>query len=109
MTSSSEYRPARPDVTGAGVDPVDRLVRQARHAVTEAGLDDRIEIVRGVMQNLPYPDHHFDLVWCRDVLAVVDPLEAALSEAAQVLRRGRHVLVYTDFATDRLEPKEAAC
>jgi len=48
--------------TGVGVDPVDRLVHQARDAVTDAGLDDRIEIVQGVMQNLPYPDDHFDLV-----------------------------------------------
>ena len=94
--------------SGAGVDPVHRLAEQARHAVTEARLDDRIEIVEGVVQDLPYPDDHFDLVWCREVLEVVDPLEAALSEVARVLRADGHVLVYTCFATDLLEPKEAA-
>ncbi len=77
-------------------------------AVARAGLEDRIEIVRGVMQELPYPDDHFDVIWCRDVVEVVEPLELALREAARVLKPGGHMLVYTNFVTDRLEAKEAA-
>ena len=94
--------------TGSGVDPVERLVEAARHAVADAGLDDRIQIIRGAMQNLPYPDQYFDFLWCRDVLEVVEGLEAALAEAGRVLRPGGHAVVYTVFATDLLEPKEAA-
>lgn len=94
--------------TGIGVDPVVRLVEKARNAVAEAGLDDRIQIVEGVLQDLPFPDDHFDLVWCRDVLEVVEGLEAGLAEASRVLKPEGYAVVYTVFATDQLEPKEAA-
>lgn len=93
---------------GVGLEPVSRLVEQARRAVGEAGIEGRIEIVQGVMEDLPHPDGHFDLVWCRDVLEIVYDLRSALAEVARVLRVGGHMLVYTVFATDRLEPGEAA-
>lgn len=76
-------------------------------AVSEAGLDDRLEIVEGVMRRIPFPDASFDLVWCRDVLTVVDGLDSGIAEIARVLRPGGHLIVYIVLATDRLEPKEA--
>jgi SAM-dependent methyltransferase len=92
---------------GVGIDPLGRFVDRAREAVGEAGLDGRIQIVQGVMQDIPWPDGSFDLVWCRDVIEVVEALEPALAEVARVLRPGGHVVVFTVFATDRLEPAEA--
>jgi SAM-dependent methyltransferase len=96
------------DASGVGIDPVRRLVERARKAVGDAKLDDRIRILEGVMQDIPYPDASFDLVWCRDVIEVVQGLDAGITEMARVLRPGGHVLVFTVFATDRLEPKEAS-
>ena len=93
--------------SGVGLDPVSRLVEQARAAVAGAGLADRVRIVEAAMRDIPFPDGSFDLVWCRDVLEVVEDLDAGLAEIARVLRPGGHVLVYTVFATERLEPKEA--
>jgi SAM-dependent methyltransferase len=60
------------------------------------------------VQELPYPDDHFDFVWCRDVIEGVDELEAGLTEVARVLKPTGRMLVYTVFATDLLEPKETA-
>jgi SAM-dependent methyltransferase len=60
------------------------------------------------MQHIPSPDSSFDVVWCRDVIEVVDTLDVAIAEVARVLRPGGHVVLYTVFATDRLEPKDAA-
>jgi SAM-dependent methyltransferase len=94
------------DARGVGVDPVEVHVERARSAVSRAGLGSRIEIVRGVMSALGYPDGHFDLVWCRDVLEQVDPLEPALAEAARVLRPGGYMLVFTVVTTSLLEPTE---
>ena len=94
--------------TGVGIDPVTRLVKRAREAAAEAGLAERVQIVEGVMQRIPYPDASFDLVWCRDVIEVVDELHAGLAEIGRVLRRGGHLIVFTVFASERLEPKEAA-
>jgi SAM-dependent methyltransferase len=94
--------------SGVGIDPLSRFVERAREAVAEAGLEARIQIVEGVMQDIPWPDGSFDLVWCRDVIEVVAELEPAIAEVARIVRPGGHLVVYTVFATDRLEPKEAA-
>jgi ubiquinone/menaquinone biosynthesis C-methylase UbiE len=97
----------RSGATGVGIDPVGRLVERARDAVTAAGLTEQIQIAEGAMQNLPYPDASFDLVWCRDVIELVEDLGTGIAEIARVLRPGGHAIVFTVFATDRLEPLEA--
>jgi ubiquinone/menaquinone biosynthesis C-methylase UbiE len=99
---------ARSGCTGVGIDPVDRNVDRAKAAVTAAGLDQRIEIRRGVMEQIEEPDSSVDVVWCRDVLTVVPDLEAGLAEVARVLKPGGATIIYSVFATSRLEPREAA-
>ena len=94
--------------TGVGIDPVERNIDRARVAVTAAGLDQRIEIRRGVMEQTDEPDSSIDVVWCRDVLEVIPDLRAGLSEVARVLKPGGAAVIYTVFATPRLEPREAA-
>jgi SAM-dependent methyltransferase len=96
------------NVTGVGIEPVAIHVERARAAVAEARLERRIQIVHGTMEDCSFPDGHFDLVWCRDVLEQVDPLVPALRQAARVLRPDGRMLVYTTVATDLLEPGEAA-
>ena len=99
---------ARSGCTGVGTDPVDRNVDRARAAVTAAGLDQRIDIRHGVMEEVEEPDRSVDVVWCRDVLSVVPDLEAGLAEVARVLKPGGAAVIYSVFATSRLEPLEAA-
>jgi SAM-dependent methyltransferase len=96
------------DCRGVGLDPVDRNVDRARAAVAEAGLDGRIQIARGMIERIEQPDDHFDFIWCRDVLELVEGLERGLAEAARVLHPGGRMLVYTNVATELLEPREAA-
>jgi SAM-dependent methyltransferase len=96
------------DITAVGIEPVAIHVERARTAVADAGFERRIQIVHGTMEDCASPDGHFNLVWCRDVLAQVDPLVPALRQAARVLRADGHMLVYTTVATDLLEPGEAA-
>jgi len=94
-------------VRGAGIDAVPIHVQRARSAVAAAGLDDRLEIVLGVLEELPFPEQHFDFVWCRDVLEQVDDLDAALRESTRVLRSGGRMLVFTVVTTARLTPDDA--
>ncbi|HYZ77889.1 MAG TPA: class I SAM-dependent methyltransferase [Gaiellaceae bacterium] len=99
---------ARSGCIGVGIDPIDRNLERARAAVTAADLDQRIEIRRGVMEQIEEPDSSVDVVWCRDVLEVISDLQAGLSEVARVLKPGGAAVIYTVFATQRLEPREAA-
>jgi len=93
---------------GVGLDPLDWHVERALAAVRAAQLEERIQIVKGVIEQIEQPDERFDLVWCRDVLELVEGVERGLAEAARVLKAHGRMLVYTVFATDLLEPKEAA-
>ena len=92
--------------TGVGIDPVEVHIDRAKAAVEAAELDDRIQVSVGVMQDLPFPDGHFDFVWCRDVVTQVDGLDAALRETARVLSPDGHMLVYATLRTDRMSPQE---
>ncbi len=94
------------DATGVGVDPVEIHVARAHAAVATAELGARIEVVQGVLEALPYPDGHFDFVWCRDVVEQVDLLVPALKGAARVLKQDGRMVVYTVFVTDLLAPQE---
>jgi SAM-dependent methyltransferase len=94
--------------SGVGVDPVAVHAEMARAAVAAAGLSERIGIVHGGVESLATPDAEFDLVWCRDVLEQVEPLEAFLRQCARVLKSGHGMIAYTNLATDRLEPREVA-
>lgn len=91
-----------------GFDPVARHVRLAseRLGVEPAG---RVDFALGAAEALPVAGAAADLVWCRDVLVHVADLDRAYAEFRRVLRPGGHALVYQSaFATDRLEPREAA-
>ena len=63
--------------------------------------------VVGVIENIPLPDAAVDLVWCRDMFGHIDDLPRAFAEMRRVLRPGGRAMVYSMFATERLEPNEA--
>jgi cyclopropane fatty-acyl-phospholipid synthase-like methyltransferase len=93
---------------GVGIDPVEWHVEQARSAVEEAGLGERVRIEQRVMEELGQSSDHFDLIWSRDMLVLVEGLEQGLREAARVLKPDGVMLVYTNLATELLHSQEAA-
>jgi SAM-dependent methyltransferase len=95
------------DVDGVGVEPVALHVERAIAAVDAAGLAARITVREGVIHELPYPDAHFDFVWCRDVVEQVDDLSGALRELIRVMKPDARLLVYTTVATDLLITEDA--
>src|ERR671923_427939 len=99
---------ARSGCIGVGIDPIDRNLERARAAVTAADLDQRIEIRRGVMEQIEEPDSSVDVVWCRDVLEVISDLQAGLSEIARVLKTRRSAPHFNTFAAHRLEARGEA-
>lgn len=95
-------------VSGVGVEPVALHVERGEAAVRAAGLADRVTLHHGVMHDLPYPDGHFDFVWCRDVVEQVDDLDGALREVVRVMKAGARLLLFTTVATDLLTSDDAA-
>jgi SAM-dependent methyltransferase len=88
-----------------GVDPVPRCV-QAAELTAPPGCP--VTFAVGTCDRLPLPSRAVDLVWCRDVLSLVDDLDAAYREFRRVLKPGGRALIYQMFTTSLLEPAEAA-
>ncbi|MFF4288733.1 SAM-dependent methyltransferase [Streptomyces sp. NPDC001633] len=80
--------------------------RRHRAANAQRGLDHLIEVVTGSLDDLPYEDGRFDVVWSLEVLCHVEDREGALSEAVRVLRPGG-ALVFSDIMAPEEPPAEA--
>jgi 2-polyprenyl-3-methyl-5-hydroxy-6-metoxy-1,4-benzoquinol methylase len=88
-----------------GVDPVPRLVQAAQQ---NAPPGCPVTFTTGTAGNLPLPSGSADLVWCRDVLCLVEDLHGAYREFRRVLKPGGRALIYQMFTTSSLSPAEAA-
>ncbi len=99
---------ARFGCRAVGIDPVDEYIQQAHRRIATQHLAERITVIKGRMESLPAQPHRFDYIWCRDVLNYVPELRLALRECARVLKPNGSMLIYQTFATDLLEPPEAA-
>jgi 2-polyprenyl-6-hydroxyphenyl methylase/3-demethylubiquinone-9 3-methyltransferase len=81
---AEEFAAAGFEVTG--MDPSENSIRTAVNHARQSGLNIRYET--GVVENLPYPDNSFDVVYCCDVLEHVRDLNKAIAEISRVLKRG---------------------
>jgi SAM-dependent methyltransferase len=89
------------------IDPVPLHAERSRAKIAEAGLSDRIRVEQAGIEAMPAADEAIDAIWCRDVLNHVE-LRPGLAESARVLKPGGRMLVYQTFATELIEPREAA-
>jgi demethylmenaquinone methyltransferase / 2-methoxy-6-polyprenyl-1,4-benzoquinol methylase len=71
-----------------GVDQSAEMLAAGRERVVAAGLGDRVELVDGRAENLPFPDASFGAVTFTYLLRYVDDPGATLRELARVLRPG---------------------
>lgn len=71
-----------------GLDQSAEMLTAGRDRVAAAGLGDRIELVHGRAESLPFPDASFGAVTFTYLLRYVDDPGATLRELARVLRPG---------------------
>jgi ubiquinone/menaquinone biosynthesis C-methylase UbiE len=100
-------------LTVRGIDPNPRSIGIARQALDRAsqdhpGLGQLVSFAPGTAQHLPAADRSIDLIWCRDVLCLVEQIGPAYAEFRRVLRPGGRAIIYQMFTTDQLQPAEAA-
>jgi demethylmenaquinone methyltransferase/2-methoxy-6-polyprenyl-1,4-benzoquinol methylase len=83
-----------------GLDQSPEMLAVGRERVVAAGLDDRIELVEGTAESLPFPDESFDALTFTYLLRYVDEPGAALRELARVVRPGG-TIASLEFAIPR--------
>ncbi len=74
-----------------GIDQSREMLAEGRRRVERAGLDDRVELVEGRAEALPFPDQHFDGLTFTYLLRYVDDPGATLAELARVVRPGGRI------------------
>jgi demethylmenaquinone methyltransferase / 2-methoxy-6-polyprenyl-1,4-benzoquinol methylase len=79
---------ARSRARVAGVDLTEQMLRQGRRRVAAAGQRDRITLVTGRAEQLPFPDASFDALTFTYLLRYVRDPQGTLSELARVLKPG---------------------
>ena len=79
-----------------GVDLTEAMLAQGRVNVTAGGLTDRIGLVVGQAERLPFPDDAFDALTFTYLLRYVDDPAATLRELARVVKPGG-VMASLDF------------
>lgn len=93
-----------------GVELLEFLVSMGQEENKKAGVSvtDRFTIQQGSILDIPFPDNHFDFVFCSDVIGMVANVPKALAECRRVLKPGAKMLIYVvNFPTDRLSEREA--
>lgn len=71
-----------------GVDLTRAMLARGRQNVAQAGLSERIQLVAGRAEQLPFPDDAFDALTFTYLLRYVDDPQATLSELARVVKPG---------------------
>jgi len=82
-----------------GVDTSAAMVTQARQNMAQVGLQDHIEVVKGNVSRLPFPDNAFDIVVSTGSIHHWKEPIAGLNEIYRVLKPGKYALVY-DLVSD---------
>ena len=78
----------RTGCTVVGLDQSHEMLAVGRTRVEQAGLKDRVRLVRGNAEQLPYQDATFDAVTFTYLLRYVDDREATMRELVRVTRTG---------------------
>lgn len=82
---------------------------RARSQNEEYGLSDKITVVDGNFENVPYDDNSFDVVWSQDAFLHSGNRERVLSEIKRILKPGGEA-IFTDpmqsqgASRERLQP-----
>jgi len=90
-----------------GIDIVQSNIDDALKEIAEMKLQDRINVQLGDLQELPYKDNQFDIIWCRDVLGHMDDLKKTFESFYRVLKPKGKVMIFLVTTTDLITSEEA--
>ena len=91
-----------------GLDQSEAMLAGARTRLSrDPGLADRLELVRGQAEQLPFADAEFDALTFTYLLRYVDDRAATMRELARVVRPGGRIGML-EFAVPQVEPPRTA-
>jgi ubiquinone/menaquinone biosynthesis C-methylase UbiE len=82
-----------------GLDISEAMMAQGRAKARKAGVDDRVEFMRGDAARLPFPDDHFDTVLAMRFFHLADTPAKFMAEMARVSKRQVVFDTFNDFST----------
>lgn len=83
-----------------GLDISEGMLEVGRKKVSEKNLNNKIELVLGDSENIPYPDNHFDAITVSYGIRNFETLEKGLAEILRVLKpNGIFVILETSIPT----------
>ena len=85
------------------IDGSGPMVRLAREAVQAAGLIERINPMQGCIPGLPFEEHRFDAVLCKDMLHHLPDPFALWNEAKRLGKPGAAVCVMDLYRPESIE------
>ncbi|MES1938766.1 type 11 methyltransferase [Salinisphaera sp. T5B8] len=92
---SARHVAARHNATVVSLNLSEVQNERARRKNAERGLDDRVRVVDGDFENIPFDDGYFDIVWSQDAMLHSGNRERVLDEVARVLAPGG-TFIFTD-------------
>lgn len=81
--------------------------RRNRAMTQAAGLADRIDVVDGSFDNMPFPEASFDIAWSQDAILHAPDRAAVLDEVTRVLRPGGLFVFHDPMQADDLADTSA--
>ncbi|TQE98922.1 MAG: methyltransferase domain-containing protein [Spiribacter salinus] len=66
-----------------------------RRLTAEQGLEEKIEVVHGLFEDIPFPDNSFDVVWSQEAILHSGDRTRVLKEVSRVLKPGGD-FIFTD-------------
>lgn len=71
----------------------------------EANLADKVEVIDGSFEEIPYPDNSVDVVWSQDAFLHSGDRRRVVEEIARVLRPGGQLIFTDPMASDNADPE----
>lgn len=89
-----------PSAEVTGIDLSENMLAIGREKVAAKGLSDRITLLQGDAESLPFTDGTFDAVTIGFGIRNFGDIDKGLSEAARILRKGGKIFIL-EFSTPR--------